>query len=885
MVNASDCIDAEPAPGGIHKFALTAPPQGRTVSGNFRIVYDDPDISDYGQLADQFRGEGFEVTWSTNWTATRRSQPAVTAINANLRQYFLAGIPVTNRYQASIDWDGASPGSARFILGNTAAQAMAVVGNTATYDLAIGSVQGTGDIPISVEVDLEGRVQRLDSPVPLTLVPVPTWANAFNFQPQVQGNAVRYSGNYDIPTKPLDAQVVLPAELPYVGGTWGLLPTQLKLNLVANSSGIRETGGLSAKGGFGLGRQIYSLSASGNIYGTLTHDALKFESDQLVLKTPQISIREQVGLVSVIPGASTLFAIPIIGSLLQALDSALSVTGEVHGSMAGRGRLGVTGDTLALTEGAYDARLGVLATASFDSLFVWATVAGGGEGSLNMQIIPTPKVIDCKVLLSFQARAGAFGFTLVPVDKAWQIYACTAAAAQLKKAAHVPSGPDVHSFYGSPQAVPIETSLMQAQNTNGLTETVLAENASPQAGPLLVAGPNGRLAVVWNSNSSRNAVDAVSLRIFDGNMWGSVITVSQADRPAFLPSAAFNTNGNLLIAWAEAQATPSSAGLTVEFARSLDIGWVEVNPATGGVLQRGLVTSDTVMDFAPRLTAASDGTVWLAWQSSPSTNLAGTVASPNELKASAWITSSWGATETAGQNSVGTLFWQIAAVDKDRVWMVADVDMDGNLGNASDREIFAYQRTTAGWAAPRRLTNDTVIDSGPLLALTSTGQPVISWRHGNSVLGLAGDPANTQSQTWFDDASNVSAMLGAGRLQIAADGTRTLLWADGTALGQDVWLARMSPTTGLWSKPAPVFRTTEQRRALSTALLPSGDIMLGLMAVPSFTKTVTFDGGGVGNVPVISDTARLQVAHLPASFVPTPETGAQSQQFLPLISR
>ena len=49
--------------------------------------------------------------------------------------------------------------------------------------------------------------------------------------------------------------------------------------------------------------------------------------------------------------------------------------------------------------------------------------------------------------------------------------------------------------------------------TNGLTETVLATNASLQARPQLVAGPSGRMALVWNSVSGSGASDAVSVRV------------------------------------------------------------------------------------------------------------------------------------------------------------------------------------------------------------------------------------------------------------------------------------------------------------------------------------------------------------------------------------
>jgi hypothetical protein len=428
-------------------FSLSGPPQGRTLTGDFRIILGDFEV--YEEPLNLIR-EGEEIvevaTFTRSWTLTRQPQPAVQGLGATLRQSFLAGIPVTNRYTAALDWDGADPGSARLIVGGDAGRTMSVEGNSAGIDLPLASIAGTGTFPLSVEAELEGRVARLDGLGPLTLVPVPSWANRFNLQPEVKGDHVRYSGGYALPQQPLDAHVTLPAVIPYIGGTWGLLPTQLQLVLAANSLGTRETGGLTAQGGFGLGKRSYGLAARGNIYGTITPTALTFESDLLALSTPPISFREHLGLVSVIPGASTLFALPVIGDLLQALDGTLGVTAEIHGSMTGRARLGVNGENLQITEGGYDAAVGVRATGGLDTPVVWVTVTGGGDGSLKMQIVPTTKVDACQVLLSFQARAGALGYSVVQIQEAWPLYTCTAAA---KQAAVAPAQLQPRTIYGA----------------------------------------------------------------------------------------------------------------------------------------------------------------------------------------------------------------------------------------------------------------------------------------------------------------------------------------------------------------------------------------------------------------------------------------------------
>ncbi|NJO82300.1 MAG: hypothetical protein HC828_05465 [Blastochloris sp.] len=199
--------------------------------------------------------------------------------------------------------------------------------------------------------------------------------------------------------------------------------------------------------------------------------------------------------------------------------------------------------------------------------------------------------------------------------------------------------------------------------------------------------------------------------------------------------------------------------------------------------------------------------------------------------------------------------------------------MDGDLTTATDREIYLYQRTAAGWAAPQRLTDDAIVDSGPLLALSPTGEPALAWRHGRQVLGLVGDPATTAPQIWFDEAAGISPMLGAGELLVAPDGTRSLLWAEGTAEGQDIWQARFDPATERWGVPAPLFGDTQQRRSPSAAMLPDGTIVVGLTAAPIISTPVQFEGGAAP-VPSIGEYARILVARIPVGG---------SRIYLPLV--
>lgn len=859
-------------PPATFQFHTSGPPVNRAISGDYDIVYDDPNRSDLDEMAQLFRDAGMEVTFTRGFTLTRKPQPQVEGLSAQLRQYFLRSIPVTNRYTAAIDWDGADPGSARFILEGEPPQDMTVSGNTAAYDLAVGSIQRTGDIPISIEADIEGRTDRVDDLGPLTLVPLPNWAGPFNFQARPPtGDHVLYKGEYRLPDQPLSANITLPGWLPYVGGTWGLLPTQLKVGLSANSSGATERDGLSAQGGFGLGNRRFTLAASGNLYGTLQHDALVFQTDPLTLSTYGVLWQDRWGLISLIPGAQSLFSVPVLGDLLQAIDNTAGITADIHGGMTGTGRLGVIGDKMALTEGRFDATLGAQATANLSLLVAYVYLTGGGDGYLAMQIVPSPKATRCEVRLYFQMRAGAFGYSTTLIDARHTFVACTSASGQTFLYPLDSPSPAPTLRYGGPPLAEAERVLQQMTTANGLNETILAENASLQAQPQLALGPNGRRAFVWNSLGNAGAADVVSLRLYEGANWGSALVVSQANKPAFNPTAAFAANGNLLVAWTEAQLPPDPSQLTEAFVRSFEIAWAEINPNTGAVVHRGQLAADNNMDFGPRLAAAADGSVWLAWQTSPGLSLTGTAVSPNRLQAATWSGAGWAAAETVTSNLTGVLFWRLAAADANRVWLAADQDTDGNLGTANDREIYVYKRTASGWAAAQRLTNDALPDTAPLLALTPAGLPVLAWSHnGDTVKGLIGDPAATTPQVWLDPAANIGPSLGTGELLAASDGKLSLIWPENTDAGQDVWLARLNPAHQTWSQPAPLFHSAEQRSSLSARLLPGGDILFASTVAQVGQQTVTFEGGVQVAVPSVAETARLTVATIPAGHTPAP---------------
>ena len=161
----------------------------------------------------------------------------------------------------------------------------------------------------------------------------------------------------------------------------------------------------------------------------------------------------------------------------------------------------------------------------------------------------------------------------------------------------------------------------------------------------------------------------IRLRLFDGRAWGQPIAVTQDTRPDFNPQVAFDASGRAMVVWLQNKIEDLSpdSGLDERFLRNLEVAYAVVEPKTGSVTASGRLTNDEALDFDLRLSAGHDGTLWAAWQSSPQAISVGDPQAANQLKAAAWDGQKWSPVETITNQLTGTLWWSLAAFDKNSV--------------------------------------------------------------------------------------------------------------------------------------------------------------------------------------------------------------------------
>ncbi|NMB89948.1 MAG: hypothetical protein GYA17_16440, partial [Chloroflexi bacterium] len=597
------------------------------------------------------------------------------------------------------------------------------------------------------------------------------------------------------------------------------------------------------------------------------------------LETQSFQASKHYGLISLIPGASNLFKLPVFGKLLQSVNAISGITGTVRADVSSDLHVGPNKDRtdLTVTRGTLDSDLNVTMDVPLNLGLVNLGVTGGGDGHLKMDVVPKPKVLDCWVKLLFEAHAGVAGFFGVPpanFNHEWNVAACNPVALGLDYpavyTAYRPSPVGLYARSENWQA-PVATRKTVAQA--GLEETILVENAGMVAQPELALGPDGQVAFVWVdelAQKPRQQALEIAARIQTGGTWSEPVQISHDDALDFNPQAVFDRQGNLLVVWNTNSQVYAGEDVFFDegFADHLEIAFALLDPASGEILNRGRLTEDGRLDYMPHLASGTDGAVWLAWQSSDHADLTGSREEPNLLLASEWNGKAWSPAVTISDDLQGTLFFQIAVDQDGKGMLVYDQDLDGDLNTGQDRELMLSQLNGRGWSKPERLTDNDRLDLAAQLAYDAGHQPVVAWVQGEQIVALQGD-LQGQPQVWIDQA--VGANFSQARLLTFPNHQSLLLWPQGSAQGTQIWMAISQPGGNAWEAPQPVFDTATQKNDLSVGSTAQGTVYMGLAQFPVESSSQELSDGSLIRVPQAAETGYLGVVELAPALEPLPE--------------
>ncbi|MBN2002001.1 MAG: hypothetical protein JXA21_01485, partial [Anaerolineae bacterium] len=857
---------------------------GNTVTGEKAGFI--PDKFDWGVA--QMQSAGASVTVSEAWDLTNTA-PFLNNLAVQYERYFLETVALNNRYRATVDWNGNAPGHVTFA-GAGQSVDVAASGETVDFNLDLGSVPAGQHTVEATAYTAEGD-PSIARETDLIIVPLPGWGRNANFAVDSRaGSTVIYKGHTHAPEQPLKLPYLdIPDIIPLVNGRWGIPPLQVPVDLLATSAG-----GQSAPAPMKTTVELYlggdvpevDLDFEGETITSMGPTALTLAKSEVETTVPIFNKEVQVGLLDLVPQMAAITRAPIVGDLVEALNGIASLTGQLNVNVDGTVTIGpnTANSALTFTSGSLTPR--VQAHVQFMLNFfnlASAWVGGGGAGQFTLQVAPEPRWQGCNLSLNFSAGARVAGLFHEQYTREWPVTTCGGAAelGSSKGFATTLSAP-TFSLIARPADWQPERAVLNTQTRNGVEQTTLVENAAADAAPALAVGPENRLAFVWISEDpdlARPRSQEISLRLYDGAAWGDPIRLTDNMTFDAAPAVAFDRAGRVVVAWVEHKERKLTADVVfdTDFAQVLEIFFAVIDPAKGKILRQAPLTSDNVMDFNPQLARGQDGALWLGWINSPGATLTGNAAEPNRVMAAQWDGARWTEPEAALDGLVGTLTWRLAARDTEQALIVADVDRDGKLSTAADREIVVAERTDDGWASARDVTADAVLDMAPLAAYTPAGEPLLAWASEGTVFGLSGDlAAAPQSWLTLDDATPLLN----GVLLTGAGGERLLLWPEQTA-ALDVNVSRYDPARGTWSAPEAFLSQTRQATSLTAGITAQGDLVVGLASLDPVTEAVTLETGETFAMPGQAQAASLLVAGVTSSFTPPPALVTEEVRLAP----
>ncbi|MDQ6695186.1 MAG: hypothetical protein M3014_12330 [Chloroflexota bacterium] len=869
-----------------------------TASSN--VPWDDPIAAHaFGKLQEKATAHQ-TANWSISLsgppppTATPKKSkkaPVVSFVHGQLQEFFLESTPaVTNNYSADIDWRGEQPGSVTFQLDNDAPVAAQVEGNSATAAIEIDNLTAGQNHTITVTAISDGGTAQ-SPPFTVNIVAVPPWAEPYKLQadaPEAGASSVLYNStaSVNIPAEPLEALLTIPRFVPFVGGTWGIRPSQFQTGLAVNSGGDGSNVPITGAGGFVVGGKEIPVQVDNStsvVRTKIVNNEVQFVTDvqpgdivqaaTVNFKVPdQTLVSKKLSLIELIPGLSTLLDSGKVGKDIKQFDSSL-VQATITGEFSGKGRLGVPNNKVSLIGGSGTMGVNVLADASI-SVFGLASggVQGNVHGTATFDFSLPPNFTDCSLDAAVFFKYSVIGFgsgTFPNPPTATQLASCSAFG----------SG-RAGSFLMAPAAATIDPPKLTPRSATWKPEQIVAspvesgtakikvstlvEHANALlASPALASTAGGRMALAWVSEAPdrpRPQAWHIALRLFDGKSWGAAIPLGNGADPSYSPSVAFDGKGHAIVAWAQASGSllTTSAELTDDMLRSLDIAYSVVDLSSGNIVKSGTMPGDGVMDFAPQLAAARDGSVWLAWESSKDAWFVAPDDAPNRLQAARWDGETWQPAEQVSSTFSGVTSWRLAAADAGAALIIAA--RGGKSG-----EVIALARAGNGWQPEQKLAGDLQPDVMPAVAYDPSGKAVAAWSSGGEISGVIGDLKAAPSR-WLTSEENLAGL-------VPGDGGKLAVLLSGqTTRGKTVAaVSRFDPSSNSWSAPAPLAEGDSAMLTLQGAGSASGDLAAVMARPVRRTAPVNLANGKTAAIVQAPELAGIELVRV-VSAVQAPPT-------------
>lgn len=264
----------------------------------------------------------------------------------------------------------------------------------------------------------------------------------------------------------------------------------------------------------------------------------------------------------------------------------------------------------------------------------------------------------------------------------------------------------------------------------------------------------GKKMLFWiTDNLNRTAENRTMLvySIYDetDDTWSEPLPVYDDGTADFFPNIATDGNG-VWIAWQNSKSIFDESTATLEtLAAAGEICVVKYDAAAGTFGAVNTLTDNATLDMTPVI--ACGGSVRAVWVNNSANDIMG-LTGTNSLRVSSLSNGIWSAPETL-KSGLNSMFSMDAAVEDSKLYVTFSCDMDNDLQDTSDLEIFQVIQNGAS-ITTSRLTDNAVLDVSPQYGKIGGATKLIWYSEGN--LTALDDLDTTGTVTLFERATTVN---------------------------------------------------------------------------------------------------------------------------------
>jgi len=356
---------------------------------------------------------------------------------------------------------------------------------------------------------------------------------------------------------------------------------------------------------------------------------------------------------------------------------------------------------------------------------------------------------------------------------------------------------------------------------------VLALDTFPYSAPTLALCATNRMLLWLNDNSTRIAENRTQLvwQNWRGTNWSMAQAVCDDGRADYSPCVAFLPNGQSLAAWQKERIVLTNGAMLDEMLANSEIFVGLFNPALGTWSCTNM-TNNGILDQAPRLVAAPNGSALLVWSQNASNNLLGGATMPNALCFARWKNELWSPPGFVATN-MGMITWTSLAYNGTQGVLALSINIDNDMATVTNEEIFASVFNGDSWGPLRQLTTNSVQDTNPQVNYDAQGRLGFVWYHASNLVMRLGDLNLTSPAAIGEPGCGSSAKD--FRMIVGDAGQLSIIWEDtaNDRPGHDPFLINFDPALNVWSRPVALLNTSNYfERSFSGAYTTNGSLLM-----------------------------------------------------------